>query len=282
MRFLTRIDIFVFFRYHIKLMLWFLCFGFSNPVSAELVLSAPPREAEQAGVKLYGPLATHLSQLLGEKVSYEHPKNWLQYQRDLRRGRYDIVFDGPHFISWRQEHLKHEVLVKLPGALEFVVAVDNGDTIQSVKELVGKKVCGIPPPNLATLTVIDLFKNPVRQPVIWGVPGGFKKVLLAFEAKQCRAAVFRTNFYMKLPKHKREKMRVLYKSSPLPNQGISVSTKVSNENKKRIIRSLTVGEGKVAARKISSRFAGDKSFVAARKEDYSLYNLLLEGVVYGW
>ncbi|WP_455203153.1 PhnD/SsuA/transferrin family substrate-binding protein, partial [Kaarinaea lacus] len=157
--------------------LYVWCFGFASFASAELILSAPPRENPSVGEKLYGPLASHLTELLGEKVVYQHPHNWLEYQRDIRRGVYDIVFDGPHFVSWRLEHLKHDVLVKLPGTLEFVVVIhDDNDEIKSMKDLIGKKVCAIPPPNLATLTLIEQFNNPVRQPIIWGVNGGFMSV----------------------------------------------------------------------------------------------------------
>lgn len=264
--------------------IWFFAmFWVFSSASAELVLSAPPREAEEAGDTLYGPLAAHLSELLGTKVYYEHPQNWLQYQRDLRNGRYDIVFDGPHFISWRQEHLKHQVLVRLPGFLEFVIVVENTDKeLSSVQDLIGKKVCGIPPPNLSALTVIELFKNPVRQPVIWGVPGGFEKVLESFEKHECRAAVFRVNFYNKLSAERKSNQRVLFRSKPLPNQGISVSSKINAESRQKIVRSLTVGAGKDAARKISKRFAGNKAFVIAKREEYVSHNFLLEGVVFGW
>jgi hypothetical protein len=60
-------------------------------------------------------------------VRYEHPGNWLHYQRNLRNDMYDIVFDGPHFASWRMEHLEHDMLVKLPGNLQFylLTGADN-------------------------------------------------------------------------------------------------------------------------------------------------------------
>lgn len=70
-----------------------------NVVCAELILTAPPREKASVGETLYGPLAQHLSSLLGEPVVYKHPNNWLEYQRDVRKDVYDIVFDGPHFVS---------------------------------------------------------------------------------------------------------------------------------------------------------------------------------------
>jgi len=107
---------------------------------AELIMTAPPREQPEAGEKIYAPLAAHLTELLGEKVTYKHPKNWLEYQRDLRHDVYDIVFDGPHFVSWRVAHLNHDVLVKLPGTLEFVIVINKDDQdIKVMKDLVGKK-----------------------------------------------------------------------------------------------------------------------------------------------
>lgn len=264
-------------------MLIFL-FQFSFHVNAELILSAPPRELPDAGAELYGPLASHLTKLLGEKVTYRHPSNWLEYQRDLRHGVYDIVFDGPHFVSWRLEHLQHDVLVKLPGFLEFVIVTyEDDEAIKKIGNLVGKKVCGIPPPNLATLTVIEQFKNPVRQPVIWGVPGGYKNVYKSLKEKQCRAAVFRSGFYdKKLTDAQRKGFKVLFRSKPLPNQAISAGPKLDPVKKKKIIRSLTIGEGKSATQSISKRFAGNKAFIAANNKEYFTHNQLLEGIVFGW
>lgn len=254
---------------------------------AELVMTAPPRELPEAGEKIYAPLAEYLSTILGEKVVYKHPKNWLQYQRDLRHDVYDIVFDGPHFVSWRMAHLNHDVLVKLPGTLEFVIVINKDDQdINDLKDLIGKKICGIPPPNLATLTVIEQFQNPVRQPIIWGVRGGFRSVHETFSKGGCRAAVFRTTFFeKKLSDSDRATMKVLFKSKALPNQAISVSSRIKPKYKKEIIRSLTLDEkGKKAAQGIVNRFGGKNAtpFIAAKKEEYSDHTMLLEGVVFGW
>ena len=266
-----------------------LCAGlfcFSLPAYSELIMTAPPRESPEKGEELYGPLAKHLTILLGERVVYQHPSNWLQYQRDLRKDVYDIVFDGPHFVSWRLSHLKHDVLVKLPGSLEFVIVVNQDDQdIKDINDLIGKKVCGIPPPNLATLTVIEQFPNPVRQPMIWGVRGGFMRVFQEFARGVCPAAVFRTAFYeKKLTKQDKNNLRVLYRSKPLPNQAISVSSRVSKEAKNKIIRSLTTGNGMIAAKSISQRFGGKKAnpFIAADNREYQAQVDLLEGVVFGW
>lgn len=274
-------------KHSLKQLIGFVLIFYINAVSAELVMTAPPRENPEAGAKIYAPLAEHLSSILGEKVVYKHPNNWLQYQRDLRHDAYDIVFDGPHFVSWRLAHLKHDVLVKLPGTLEFVIVVNKDDReIKEMKHLVGKKICGIPPPNLATLTVIEQFQNPVRQPIIWGVRGGFPNVFETFKKGGCRAAVFRTTFFKKkLTENDRASMRILYQSKALPNQAISVSKRIDSKYKKKIIRSLTIDEtGKKAAQGITKRFGGKKAppFVAANNKEYADHALLLEGVVFGW
>ena len=271
--------------YVFKIVFLVFILSISN-AQAELILSAPPRESLKAGNELYGPLAEHLTQLLGEKVIYKHPDNWLHYQRELRNDVYDVVFDGPHFVSWRIKHLKHSVLVKLPGTLEFfIVTKKSDDKITELKDLIGKKICGISPPNLATMTVIDQFKNPVRQPDILPVRGGFKQVYKEFASGSCDAAVFRNNYYnKKLSADNRAMIRTLYESAPLPNQAISVSTRISARNQDKIVESLTHGEGQNIARTIVKRFGGKKvkSFVPASQTEYLQQAELLEGVVFGW
>lgn len=109
-------------------------------VAKELILSAPPRENAAEGRKIFQPFAAKLSEILGRKVSYQHPHGWLSYQRDMRNGVYDLVFDGPHFASWRIEHLGHRAVVKLPGTLSFHLLTDkNFSDIQKSKDLIGKK-----------------------------------------------------------------------------------------------------------------------------------------------
>ncbi len=115
--------------------------GFLSTSFAQgLILSAPPRETAEAGMKMYGPIAQHLSKLPGVTVTYKYPENWLKYQREMRNDKYDIIFDGPHFISWREQHLGHEAIVKIPGDLQFIVVTDKSDTkYNHVNKLIGKK-----------------------------------------------------------------------------------------------------------------------------------------------
>ncbi|MFV2059020.1 MAG: PhnD/SsuA/transferrin family substrate-binding protein, partial [Thiohalomonadales bacterium] len=126
---------------------------FSSSIAcAEIVLTAPPRETESAGKKDYEPIAQQLSELLGERVVYRHPDNWTDYAKDMRSGKYDIVFDGPHFAAWRIANVGHIPLARLSGYLQFyVIAYKDDNELTEMKDLLAKSFCGLASPNLGTM-----------------------------------------------------------------------------------------------------------------------------------
>lgn len=260
---------------------------FATRVLAEsdpLVFTAPPRETPEAGAALYGPLAEHLGELLSRPVVYRHPGNWLNYARDIRAGAFDVVFDGPHFASWRMVHLDHRVLAKLPGNLIFHVVVPVDSEIGKLDDLIGKDFCGIAPPNLGTMTAISMFPNPVRQPVIRSVSGGFGKVYDAVVRGDCAAGVLRTQYYdKKLNEEQRSGLRILATSKPLPGQAVSAGPRLSAAEQVKIAESLVSGAGVQASQPILGRFGGKATaMIPASAEEFEGVNLLLEGVVFGW
>jgi ABC-type phosphate/phosphonate transport system substrate-binding protein len=274
---------------HLPRATWLVLLGLlliSPPLLAQdLILTAPPREKPAAGVKQYGPLAHYLSRLFGRKVKYVHPGNWLSYQRDLRNDKYDIIFDGPHFISWRMQHLHNQVVVQLPGHLQFFLLVKKGDKkLNNIDDLVAKKFCGVPPPNLATLSILAAFPNPVEQPVIKGIRGAGKAVFGALMHDKCEAAVLRTAYFKHfLTDAQRSKVKIVYTTKAYPNQGITVSTRVTPREIELMKQALTVGDGVKAAKPILKRFGGKaKHFIPAVPNAFKGDNYLLEGVIFGW
>lgn len=256
----------------------------AGSVQAELILTAPPRESIERGKELYGPLATHLSELFGTEVVYQHPEGWPQYTRAMRAGEYDLVFDGPHFVAWRVQHVQHEPLVRLPGHLVFhLVAKADDDRVQTAEDLAGRRVCGIAPPNLGTMAVIRQFPNPARQPVIVPMKGGFKGVYQGLEKGRCQAAVLRTQFYDKgLSDEQRAALKIVATSAKFPNQAISAGPKVNDEQKRKLVESMT-GDGTAAAQPIFDRFARNASkFQPVEGGEFEGHNMLLEGVIWGW
>lgn len=258
----------------------------NSALAQNLVLSAPPRESVRQGHELYRPLADHLGKLLGVEVDYKHAKHWLRYQSDIKKQNYDFVFDGPHLASWRIKHLKHRPLVKLPGTLGFyILALANNNKINKPEDIVYKKVCAIPPPNLTSVILLQRLNDPIREPFIVSVKGGMGKIFKGLIDGKCEAAVIRNVLYdKKLSDEDRAKVKIIYTSPELPNQVLTVSDRVSKEDQEKIIASLITGEGKKVMAPIAKRFGGKdaKGFVEVTPEEYNGYFSFLEGVVLGW
>jgi len=253
-------------------------------VYADLVLSAPPRESAEEAKRTYEPLARFFSETLGEQVNYVQPRDWLQYTTEMRNGRYDIVFDGPHFAAWRIKHLSHVPLVKLPGMLDFVVLARWDDKrINKLSDLRAQPVCGLPSPNLGTMTVMAQFTNPVTQPDVKEAKGSFDDVIKAFVAGSCRAAVVRDTAYKKLADTDKKQFKVVFKSPSFPNQTVTVSDRINPKTRQKLVAALTAKKGLEPAEVLFNELSKNaKFFIPARVEEYKGMEALLEGVVWGW
>jgi ABC-type phosphate/phosphonate transport system substrate-binding protein len=243
------------------------------------IFTSPPREGAEKGDESYAPIAEYLSKATGEQFVYEHPDNWLSYQDRMQKDAYDLVFDGPHFVSWRVEHLKHTPLVRLPGSLDFVViARRDNEKITTFEDMGGRTVCGHAPPNLATLTLQAQFENPSRQPfirVVRGFPAAYQGVI----KKKCAGAVLPTGVYKKLDTGETQgQTRILFHSKPLPHQAISASPRIPPELQARIREALLSPDADAATAKLRARFSGGKPFVAATTEEYVGYGYLLKDI----
>ena len=255
----------------------------ARPINAEapttaLVLSAPPRGTLAEETQNYQPIATFLTQIMGKKVVYKHSDNWLSYTKDMTMGKYDIVFDGPHFNGWRMEKLNHTPIVKLPEDFIFVVIVKADNTsIQDIKQLAGRRICAHAPPNLGTLTMLKQFDNPARQPLIAEVQGWDKSYNGLVEGK-CVATVMPIKIKEKMDKDK-NLAKVLYTSKPLPNQAVSVGPRIPRETHDKITQALLSEPGKAATAKLRGVYAG-KDFVPATREEYSGLGAYLKDALY--
>lgn len=255
---------------------------FWSTAQAELILTAPPRETAAQGAKDYGPLAVYLTKVLGETVVYQHPGTWLRYQRDMRADKFDIVFDGPHFMSWRMKSQGHVPIARLPGKLSFVMIVKSDDKgIDKLHDLTYEKICAISPPNLSTLTMIVQFGD-AEPAKLRSVKGGMAGVYQSFKKGECRAAILRDKFYhTKLTDEERAGTKVVFRSEPVDNQGITISKRVNKElHEKMIIALLEENPGTAP---ILKRFApGEDIMIPVVADNYKDYYKLLEGVSVGW
>jgi ABC-type phosphate/phosphonate transport system substrate-binding protein len=242
-----------------------------------LVFSAPPRESAAEGNATYGPIAEYLSQILGKPVTYKHSDNWLTYQTDMQKGNYDLVLDGPHFTGWRIAKYNHNPLVKFPGDLLFVVVVKRDNTkVSDIKQLVGRPVCGMSSPNLGTLTLLNQFDNPARQPVIVSTIG-WDNIYKGLVSGRCAGAVLPLVNLQKFDKDSNY-TRVIYRSASLPNQAFSAGPRISLQDQIKIKQALLSPQADGATAQLRNVYAIDSPFVPAKREEYAALGSMLKDI----
>ena len=255
----------------------FLLHPFTAVHSADTyILTSPPREALADGNKQYVPIAEHLTKVTGKTFKYEHPGDWLSYTKNMKDDYYDVVLDGPHFISWRVAMLEHTPVARFSGSLVFLLFVKKDDAASSINDIAGNLICGLAPPNMATLSVQAEFDNPMRQPLILEVVN-FKVGLQSMLAGKCRAAILPVGVYKRMNKEGKvdEKAKSVFRSKPIPQQGFSLSKRIPAELQAQVAAALLSEDGHTATQAARKRFGGNKDMMATNREEYQGYTRFL-------
>lgn len=249
---------------------------------ADLILSAAPREDRSEGISTYGPLAKRLSEVLGEKVIYEHPSSWAEYSSKIRNDSYDILLDGPHLISWRIKHTNFTPVARLPGYLKFnfVTLKENGH-LKDGRSLQTAKVCAFATPNLTAVALLYRYATEAISPTVAPIQGDMHNIYQGLIEGKCDAAVLRDQFYnKKLTAEEKSRLKIIYTSNEFFNQGFSVGSRVNTQQRAQISRVL---QEDASMKPILARFAKNAaSFIPADSSDYGGSSNMLEGVVWGW
>lgn len=254
-----------------------LCTVLGMPaIAADYVFTAPPRDAAGSDEsQIYKPVADYLSAVTGKRIVYQNPDNWLTYQDKMRKGEYDVVFDGPHFLSWRMAKLQHEPIAKLPGKLVFATIVKKeNERVNAMKDLAGRPVCGLAPPNLATLTLNAQFDNPSRQPLILEAKS-FKEAYEGVVKGKCLAASLPMGALKKLDQ-KNQAVKIIYQSDGVPNQGFSAGARFTADEKAKMAASLLLPEAQTKMSKFFETWNKGKDLAKASRGEYENVAILLK------
>lgn len=230
-----------------------------------LVFTAPPRESPEAGMEIYQPVADYLSKAIGKKVVYKHAGTWGVYRTEMVKGGYDIVFDGPHFNSYRMEKLSHNVLAKIPERHEFAMIVRKENNIANLSQMAGRTFCAHAPPNLGTLVLLSQFDNPARQPVILST-NGWDNIYEGVMSGKCVGGVIPMLNLKKLDRAGNSK--VIFKTQALPNQAFSAGPRVSQEDQAKLAQALVSPDATAPTAKLRTAYKVGDSFAPASNQEY--------------
>ena len=240
-----------------------------------LVFSAPPHETEAEALRTYRPIAEYLTRVIGKKIEFHYPKDWLTYQKEMQQGRYDLVFDGPHLNSWRMSNLQHHTLVKLADEYAFVVVVRKDDRITNLKQLAGLSICGMTPPDFGTLAVLGQFDNPLRQPIIVNTLGSTKVFEGVAIDKHCNAGILPAASVKKFNESSML-LRAIYMTQPIANRAFSAGPRISRQDQARIAAALVSPEASEVVHRLIAANGSDQGLAFASKDDYAGLDVYLK------
>ncbi|MDD3610026.1 MAG: PhnD/SsuA/transferrin family substrate-binding protein [Halothiobacillaceae bacterium] len=205
---------------------------FQGPAQAELYLCGLPlAEGNPVIEENYKKVAQHLSTLMHETVTYAAPKNMREYSEKIRGGNYDLVMDGSHLAAWRIANLQHQPVAQTNETLQFrVVSRADIPQINSIKDLINRPVCVQPIPVLATLELLELYPNPINQPVLKYVASNVPAPYKGLVNGECDAIILPEAYYQgALDDKQREQLRSLHKTPERTGLVLTASPRIYSQ-----------------------------------------------------
>jgi len=233
--------------------------GFSAPLRAELVLTAPPRENAQQAAQVYDPVVKFVSRTLGEPVVYKQPSNWVVYLDMLVQDQADLYFSEPHSVGFQISHHKHRLLLRGPDEEWLVVARQGSDF-----RFAGRSACLLPPPDFGFM-LFNAQEEFVKHPSYTAhvVPVDlYEDAVIGLIGNTCQYAAVPKYFYSLFPETYRSQLvdRVLRKT---PGQAFTASRKVDEKRVKLLRTALLSDEGQESLQNLRDRFMNGKKMLPA-------------------
>ena len=246
----------------------------AKPSGKEWILTAAPTESAAEQQALYAPIAAHLSEVLGNKVVFRPAANWLVYSKDMAAGRYDLAFDDPHLGAWRAQRLGHTPLLRTSAGVGFALVAAQDANIRGTAELVGRTVCTLPEPSLATMHLMQQFKNPARQPYVIE-QSTWDAVAAAFSEGKCVGAMLPAARLGRL-----KGARVVYRAPEFPGMTLSAGTRIDAATQMKAAQALVRDSGGLKATQALRERLQLGEFTFANMQEYAGLSALLKDSLY--
>jgi len=236
--------------------------------------TAPPRESTAKGNQVYKPIADFLTKVTGQSFVYKQQTSWPEYVNGMRSEKYDLVFDGPHFVDWRIHNIEHHTVLKIPHLLQWrIITRKNNNSITKLEDLVGKKTCAPGSPNFGMLNLFNHFKDNEKQPVHVKVKG-WNNVFDSVKNGDCVAGVLPKKNHLIYDKNGTY-TKSIHTHLPYPNQAFTVGKKIPEDMREKIRMALLSEAGQEAMKNLRKRYTGGTKLVSAVNEEYDSIDTLL-------
>jgi len=246
----------------------------SQTVLAAYVFTAPPRESTSRGKKVYKPIAEFLTRVTGEHFVYKQQNTWDEYVTGMKKQKYDLVFDGPHFVDWRIQNIEHSAILKIPHVLQWRIIVGQDNTsITKIQDLVGMTTCAPGSPNFGTLNLFSHFKDESKQPIHVEVKG-WNNVYDGVKNGKCVAGVLPKKNHLMYDEQNKY-TRAIHTHLPYPNQAFTAGKRIPDGLREKIRKALLTDQGQKAMQNLRTRYTNGSKLVSAEDEEFDSIHALL-------
>lgn len=238
--------------------------------AAEYTLSVQPiMHPDQAEV-VFKPLVDYLSSRTGEVIKLKTYRSFKSYWYHMKRKKgFDLVLDAAHFIDYRVKQHNHKVLAKLPDTVSLTVATRQDLLFFEIDELVPFKVAVMIAPGAAGLRLKEMFPDPSSRPTFISSYDTEDAVKHLREGR-ADAVIIPTRMVGRFPE-----LNPILTTTPMPHQGVSVSSNVPEEVTQKIRTALLDSNITTDGQKMLSAIGVGK-FVSATSDTYDGYASLLD------
>ncbi len=243
----------------------------TGAAAAELTFAVHPVLPQQRTLQVYQPLTDYLAQATGQQIKLVTSSNFLTHWQMVKRGGYDLVLDGPHFTDYRAQKMGYTVLAKLPDVVSYTLVANDEQMILEPAELVGKTIATTASPAIGALRLVEIYPNPLRQPVIVETPDSEQAAEMAVQGKVA-AAMIPAPLVGRYPS-----LTTVTTTEQLPSPGISASPAVSPELQQALRQALLNAPNDPAGRKALEALNAPL-LEAADNKSFQGLERLLEGI----
>lgn len=200
------------------------CFLLAAPARAandagELVFGIYPYLSSSQTVELFAPLGDHLAQVLGRPVSLRSAPDFTRFIERTQAGEYDIVFTAPHMGRLAEKRDGYQLVAQTGYQIVVVALTRKESQIRKLADLKGR--------SLATGAKLSMTYQIVDQELAkLGLALGrdvkfvntanFSNVLDALVLREADAGATGTLLWDKIPAEKKEGLREVWRSQPVP------------------------------------------------------------------
>lgn len=268
--------------YHTVSSLTAVCLGialsFASAQAAEYRFTPEPTYTPEAAEAIYKPLLDYLSKATGEKFVLTPAANYSSYWRDiLKPDQTDFSYDEAQFADYRMTHLSFIPLARRSQGSSYTLLANPDFEGKDPKSLLSSRIATMPAPSLGYAVLMQIFADPVQQPVIKSSAASWKDTLDILNGGEAEAAIFPT---WMLETFGNPSLITVFTSKEFPGPAILASPSVPEDVRNKVRDALLNVEGAPELGELLLEL-GISKFVPADAKDYAGDQSMLSGF-YGY